>query len=140
MSHPFHHLDLQPVVWPEQVTADTPTLMVDYRWGFASDKEKAQCAKAWVRALPQFTHLRSLYFYSTCTPPLLEAITARVRRGDAVLVVDLQRHERWIVDAARRASAAGGRRIVVADAPLSALAAGAPHVFTVAAEASRNIG
>lgn len=74
MSHPFHHLDLQPVVWPEQVTADTPTLMVDYRWGFASDKEKAQCAKAWVRALPQFTHLRSLYFYSTCSPPLLEAI------------------------------------------------------------------
>lgn len=61
---------------------------------------------------------------------------ARVRRGDAVLAVDLQRHERWIVEAARRAGAAGARRIVVADGPLSALADGAQHVFTVAADAA----
>lgn len=61
---------------------------------------------------------------------------ARVRRGDAVLAVDLQRHERWIVEAARRAGAAGARRIVVADGPLSALADGAQHVFTAAADAA----
>ena len=61
---------------------------------------------------------------------------ARVRRGDAVVVVDLQRHERWVVDAARRAGDAGARRIVLADGPLSALADGAQHVFTVAADAT----
>lgn len=61
---------------------------------------------------------------------------ARVERGDAVVVVDLQRHERWIVEASRRATAAGAHRIVLTDGPLSALATGARHVFTVAADAS----
>lgn len=61
---------------------------------------------------------------------------ARVRRGDAVLLIDLQRHERWLVEAARRARDAGARRIVVADGPLSALAEGAQQVFCVAADAA----
>lgn len=61
---------------------------------------------------------------------------ARVRRGDALVVVDLQRHERWIVAAARRAADAGARRIVLADGPLSALAERAWQVFGVAADAA----
>ncbi|MBY0277886.1 MurR/RpiR family transcriptional regulator [Candidatus Binatia bacterium] len=61
---------------------------------------------------------------------------ARVKRGDAVVVVDLQRHERWLVDAARRASACGARRIVLADGPLSTLVEDAQHVFSVAADAA----
>lgn len=61
---------------------------------------------------------------------------ARVRRGDVVLLVDLQRHERWIVAASRRVAATGARAVVLCDGPLSALADGAQHVFTVAADAA----
>jgi len=59
---------------------------------------------------------------------------ARLRRGDPVVLIDLQRHERWIVEAGGRAAEAGARRIVVTDAALSPLADGAQHVFVVAAE------
>lgn len=61
---------------------------------------------------------------------------ARLRRGDTVIVIDLQRHERWIVDAARRIAAIGARRIVVTDGALSPLTAGAQHAFVVAADAA----
>jgi len=61
---------------------------------------------------------------------------ARLRRGDAVLLIDLQRHERWIVEAAARVAALGARRIVLSDGALSPLAQGAAHVFVVAAEAA----
>lgn len=61
---------------------------------------------------------------------------ARVRRGDTVLLIDLQRHERWVVEASRRVSETGARRIVLTDGPLSALAEGAQHVLTVAADAA----
>jgi len=61
---------------------------------------------------------------------------ARLRRGDPVVLIDLQRHERWIVEASRRVAAAGARRIVVTDAALSPLADGARHVFVVAAESA----
>jgi len=59
---------------------------------------------------------------------------ARLRRGDSVVLIDLQRHERWIVEASRRVTEAGARRIVVTDVALSPLADGAQHVFVVAAE------
>jgi DNA-binding MurR/RpiR family transcriptional regulator len=61
---------------------------------------------------------------------------ARLRRGDPVVLIDVQRHERWIVEASRRVAKAGARRIVVTDAALSPLAAGAQHVFVVAADAA----
>jgi DNA-binding MurR/RpiR family transcriptional regulator len=61
---------------------------------------------------------------------------ARLGRADVVLLVDVQRHERWIVEASRRVAASGARRIVLTDDPLSPLATGAQHVFVVAADAA----
>lgn len=61
---------------------------------------------------------------------------ARVKRGDAVVLLDVQRHERWIVGAARRVAQLGARRIVLTDAALSPLADGAQHLFLVAADAA----
>ena len=61
---------------------------------------------------------------------------ARLRRSDVVVLVDLRRHERWIVDAAARVADAGAQRIAVTDSPLSPLARGAQHAFAVAAEAA----
>jgi DNA-binding MurR/RpiR family transcriptional regulator len=61
---------------------------------------------------------------------------ARLSRGDVAVLIDLQRHERWIVEAASRVAAAKARRIVVTDAALSPLARGAQQAFIVAAEAS----
>ncbi|MEW6268923.1 MAG: SIS domain-containing protein, partial [Thermodesulfobacteriota bacterium] len=61
---------------------------------------------------------------------------ARVRRGDVALVIDLRRHERWIVDASERLQAAGAHRIAVSDSVLSPLVQGARQAFVVAAEAS----
>jgi DNA-binding MurR/RpiR family transcriptional regulator len=61
---------------------------------------------------------------------------ARLRRGDTVVLVDLRRHERWIVAAAARLAGAGAQHVVLTDSPLSPLAQGAQHVFVVAAEAA----
>lgn len=60
----------------------------------------------------------------------------RVERRDAVVLVDLQRHERWLLAAAERVAETGAQRVVVTDSPLSPLARGAAHVFAVAAEAA----
>jgi DNA-binding MurR/RpiR family transcriptional regulator len=61
---------------------------------------------------------------------------SRVRARDTVVLVDLRRHERWLVEAAALVADAGAYRIVLSDSPLSALARGADQFFAVAAEAA----
>jgi len=59
---------------------------------------------------------------------------ARLRRGDTVVLLDLRRHETWLLDAARQVAARGAARIVLVDSELSPLARGALAVLPVAAE------
>jgi DNA-binding MurR/RpiR family transcriptional regulator len=61
---------------------------------------------------------------------------ARLGRDDTVVLMDLRRHERWIVEASRRVAAAGAARIVLVDSEVSPLAAGALAVLPVAAAAA----
>lgn len=58
---------------------------------------------------------------------------ARLGADDTVVLLDLRRHERWLVEASRRAAAAGAARIVLVDSAVSPLAEGALAVLTVAA-------
>lgn len=58
---------------------------------------------------------------------------ARLGRGDTVVLMDLRRHERWLVEAARRVAASGAARIVLVDSELSPLAEAALAVLPVAA-------
>jgi len=58
---------------------------------------------------------------------------AALRRSDTVVLMDLRRHERWLLEAARRVAAAGAARIVLVDSELSPLAEGALAVLPVAA-------
>ena len=57
----------------------------------------------------------------------------RLRPDDVVVLIDLQRHERWILEAARRVAESGARRVVVSDSLLSPLARDADHAFAVSA-------
>jgi DNA-binding MurR/RpiR family transcriptional regulator len=58
---------------------------------------------------------------------------ARLEERDTVVILDLQRHERWLVEASERAAAAGAARIVIVDSEISPLAEGALAVLPVAA-------
>jgi DNA-binding MurR/RpiR family transcriptional regulator len=58
---------------------------------------------------------------------------ARLGKTDTVVILDLQRHERWVVEASKRIAAAGAARIVLVDSELSPLAEGALAVLPVAA-------
>jgi DNA-binding MurR/RpiR family transcriptional regulator len=58
---------------------------------------------------------------------------ARLDRSDTVVLLDLQRHERWVVEASERIAARGAARIVLVDSELSPLAEGALAVLPVAA-------
>lgn len=57
-----------------------------------------------------------------------------VEPGDAVLVMDLRRYDRWVLEAARRAAAAGAELIVLTDSRLSPYSGLAKEVFAVVAE------
>ena len=61
---------------------------------------------------------------------------SRVRPRDTVVLIDLRRHERWVVEADALLRRARARRIVVSDSPLSPLARGAEEFFAVAADAA----
>lgn len=61
---------------------------------------------------------------------------ARVRARDTVVVIDLRRHERWVLEADARVREAHAKRIVVCDSPLSPLARSAAELFAVAADAA----
>lgn len=56
-----------------------------------------------------------------------------LRRDDVVVLLDLRRHERWIVDASRRIAKLGASRIALVDSELSPLADGALAVLPIAA-------
>jgi DNA-binding MurR/RpiR family transcriptional regulator len=56
-----------------------------------------------------------------------------IRRGDVVVLLDLRRHERWIVEASRRIAKLGATRIALVDSELSPLADGAHAVLPIAA-------
>jgi DNA-binding MurR/RpiR family transcriptional regulator len=58
---------------------------------------------------------------------------ARLRRGDTVVLMDLRRHERWLLQAAERVASRGAARIVLVDSELSPLARGALAVLPVGA-------
>ncbi len=53
--------------------------------------------------------------------------------GDACLVIDLRRYDRWVLDAARRAGERGATLIALTDSSLSPLALEADASFTVVA-------
>ncbi len=53
--------------------------------------------------------------------------------GDACLVIDLRRYDRWVLDAARRAGERGVTLIALTDSALSPLALLADASFTVVA-------
>ncbi len=50
-----------------------------------------------------------------------------------LVVLDLRRYERWLIDAAERARDAGAWVVAITDSVLSPLAAGAAHTFVIAA-------
>ena len=57
-------------------------------------------------------------------------------RSDTIVLIDLRRHEQWVLEAAATIAKTRARRIVVADSPVSQLARGADHFFAVAADAA----
>jgi len=57
----------------------------------------------------------------------------RLRRDDTVVLLDLRRHERWIVEASRQVAKRGAARIALVDSELSPLADGALAVLPIAA-------
>ncbi|MBV9951658.1 MAG: MurR/RpiR family transcriptional regulator [Acidimicrobiia bacterium] len=58
---------------------------------------------------------------------------ALLEPDDVVVVMDLRRYERWVVEAARAAADAGARLVAVTDSAISPLAERADAVFTVEA-------
>ena len=59
---------------------------------------------------------------------------AELGPGDAVVLVDLPRYDRWLLDAATTAHRSGGRLVAVTDSALSPLAAHADVLFTIASD------
>lgn len=59
---------------------------------------------------------------------------AALRRGDTVVLLDVQRHERWLVEATEQVRESGAAHVALVDSELSPLAEGALAVLTVAAE------
>jgi DNA-binding MurR/RpiR family transcriptional regulator len=58
---------------------------------------------------------------------------ALLRRSDVLVAVDFRRYERWVVEAAVEAAAAGVWTVAVTDSLLSPLSTGARRTFVVAA-------
>ncbi len=65
------------------------------------------------------------------SPVAVHRALADVERGDVVVALDLPRYDRWLLDAAAAAHAAGARVVALTDSHLSPLAAGAELVFVV---------
>lgn len=59
-----------------------------------------------------------------------------LRFDDTAVLIDLQRHERWLLETSKMVAERGMKRIVICDSPLSPLAAGAEMVMTVSAAAA----
>lgn len=58
-------------------------------------------------------------------------VLAHLGRADVLVVLDLSRYDRWVVQAARRARADGGRLVVITDSPLAEVTTSAHLAFTV---------
>jgi len=69
----------------------------------------------------------------TGTPVKVSRELVRIEPDDVVLVVDLRRYERWLLEATARAADAGARLIAVTDGRLSPLADRAEITFVIAA-------
>lgn len=59
---------------------------------------------------------------------------AHTRSGDLLVAIDLQRYERWVLEAAAETTSAGGLVLALTDSRLSPLARSAEVAFVVAAE------
>ncbi len=57
-----------------------------------------------------------------------------LRSGDTLVVIDVRRYERWLVELARWAAGEGACLVAVTDTPLSPLAVNASEAFYVAAD------
>ena len=57
----------------------------------------------------------------------------RSRRGSTLIVVDIRRYERWLLDAFEQGRAAGHTLVALSDGVLSPLAMSAQHSFTISA-------
>ena len=68
------------------------------------------------------------------SPVAVASRLAHLERGDVLVAIDLRRYERWVIEAAERATAAGGVLVSLTDSPLSPLAQLAEVAFTVVAE------
>jgi DNA-binding MurR/RpiR family transcriptional regulator len=65
------------------------------------------------------------------SPPRVSRRLVAVNGADVLVVFDLRRYERWLLDAARRAHERGAVVVAVSDDPLSPLATIATHHFVV---------
>ena len=68
------------------------------------------------------------------SPVAVARSVAQIAAGDVVLAIELRRYERWVLEAAAAARAAGAVLVAVTDSLVSPLAEGASKVFVVAAE------
>jgi DNA-binding MurR/RpiR family transcriptional regulator len=68
------------------------------------------------------------------SPVTVASRMAHIDDGDVLVAIDLRRYERWVLEAASRATTAGGVVIALTDSPLSPLAELAEVAFTVTAE------
>jgi DNA-binding MurR/RpiR family transcriptional regulator len=68
--------------------------------------------------------------------PRLARRLVDLKRGDALVVIDFRRYERWVVATVGRAIEAGARVIAVTDSSLSPLADSADATFVVRADAA----
>ena len=64
-------------------------------------------------------------------PPRVIRQVAALGEGDVLLVLDVRRYERWVLDAVEQAGAAGAVVVAVSDGPTSPLFASADHRFVV---------
>lgn len=63
----------------------------------------------------------------------VQRIVALMERDDVLVTIDLRRYDRWLVEAARRAAAAGVWTVSIADSVLSPVAACAQRTLVVTA-------
>ncbi len=68
--------------------------------------------------------------------PRLARHLVDLKRGDALVVIDFRRYERWVVATVERAIETGARVIAVTDSSLSPLADSADATFVVRADAA----
>jgi DNA-binding MurR/RpiR family transcriptional regulator len=92
-------------------------------------------ADAWVGIGSHFaghlSQLRDRVSVVDGPPPRVVRQVAGLEPGDVLLVLDVRRYERWVLDAARSAAAQDAVVVAVTDGPTAPLAAPARHRFVV---------